>query len=235
MLSIDKLKFDFLFNAYFGEEGANLKRFVSLAYLDMNRTLRGISTSDPNGTIQPKAGELIKNQVNYLNENAVPDDKTVPFDTFDSWHHKLADALIKCYTDAPNVDNPVCFTYGQAQKWINMTIKYCWLFGGSELQGLDHWFKAAHIPVDRKILYAVIEGKIFQALPCKDGWLKWGDFDTDPISEMRKLAEKVCKDGWSKWKDWDEYQSFQDKIRIVSNKCDKFPLYLESIWWNKSS
>lgn len=63
---------------------------------------------------------------------------------FDSWHHRTCDALIDCY-----LSNEILFTYGHAQKWINMTFKYLYML---EAVPLDFVLPFLHIPIDNIVL-----------------------------------------------------------------------------------
>lgn len=47
--------------------------------------------------------------------------------SFDKWHKKTCRKIIECY-DEVNSDKSI-FTYGNAQKWLNMVLKYLWLLG----------------------------------------------------------------------------------------------------------
>jgi hypothetical protein len=44
---------------------------------------------------------------------------------------------------------------GQAQKWLNMALKYVFVFGENRLPGYAHVFELAHIPLDNIILDAL--------------------------------------------------------------------------------
>ncbi len=56
-------------------------------------------------------------------------------------------------------------TCGQAQKWLNMTLKYCWVCGSDDLKWLDPWFAVAHMPIDRIVLDAIKGDKVEATLP----------------------------------------------------------------------
>lgn len=198
-------KMEFLFNMYFGMEEQKLKRFIIRAYLDMSRTLHGITEHDPNGIIKAAASESLENCFKHLQEMTVPNNNTVLLEEFDKWHHGSAIDLITHYNDALGVNKPFHLYYGQAQKWINMTMKYCWLCDEAELKHLTPWFPSAHIPVDEIILKAV-EGEGICKRPCER---------------------------WARWDDYKQYQVFQDLIRCeVKNRCPS-TLEMEYYLWNR--
>jgi len=202
MQTMNKQASDFLFMVYFGTDGAdNLERFISRAYLDMNRTLHGIAQIDPDHTIHQGAKTILSTHFNELQKVTVPDDLPTLREAFDHWHHTLVLELQKHYRVA---DISFCMTYGQAQKWINMTMKYCWLFGESDLPFLKPWFPAAHIAVDSIILDVV------------------------------KIKTTIVPPSvpWSKWDNHQEYQSFQTDLRTFATGFPTV-LDLEYKWWNE--
>lgn len=81
----------------------------------------------------------------------------------------------------------VKFTYGHAQKWINMTLKYMLALGESRIKGIYmncHFF---HIPIDNLIQ-----------------------------DELLDKIEKInC--AWSKINNYDIYLAYQKKFRKLCN------------------
>ena len=75
---------------------------------------------------------------------------------FDAWHEskcaQIIDRMNAPYGDGNKVFLKARFTYGQAQKWVNMTLKYLWL-----LDMLPNGLSEAelHVPVDSFILEAL--------------------------------------------------------------------------------
>ena len=148
----------FLMQAYFGTDG-----FISRAYRDMNRTLHGLSKlGNAKELVETAKGALRTSLSELQGENAPtkPDELAAEYDR---WHEGSCDRLIACF-------QPFHLHHGQAQKWLNMTIKYHWFFrvGGE----LDAWYPAAHVPVDEFILHAAAEAGIER--PCEK-WSRWDD------------------------------------------------------------
>jgi len=196
---------DFLFQSYFGDENDELDRFISRAYRDMNRTLHGIGKlPSPHKTrIFDGATKLLKDSVIALSKKAAPRNPTLETQEFDSWHGDLCRELKQYYaTELKNFEK-IRFTYGQAQKWVNMTMKYCWVFDVQDLAGLNPWYSVAHIAVDEVILVASKEQKVIENRPIN----------------------------WSIWDNPEEYQDFQDKVRKVAREKNQTPLELEFDWW----
>lgn len=103
---------------------------INRAYRDFCRTIRkekgGINAGMNLVGSKTKATVKIKE---FLKKNR---------SNYDQWHEDLCTAL-----------TIFRYTYGQAQKWINMTIKYLYILG-SEFNDQD--IKKLHVPIDSKII-----------------------------------------------------------------------------------
>jgi len=194
---------DFLSQCYFDTEKPDIDSFLSRAYLDMCRTFRGIAALDTGREITDNARGLLKNHFQCLQKR---DASGNLFDTFDGWHRDTVSALKAHYEDTLKDHPDVCMTVGQAQKWINMTMKYCWVCGGTDLQQkLLPWFAVAHIPVDSIVL---------------------------DIAKQHDITYPQAP--WSKWNDYDQYLVFQQDVRTVATGQPVSPLELEYIWWSNN-
>ncbi len=103
-------------------------------------------------------------------------------DSFDIWHKESCDKLT---TEFNKIINYELF-YGQAQKWINMTLKYAFAIGDEKIDGINKNYKFFHIPIDNIIQEKLISHKI----------------DKIPIK-------------WSRINDYSIYMEYQNKIRNV--------------------
>ena len=106
-------------------------------------------------------------------------------DGFDEWHAKVCDKLVEFYKKI-KVGDDNFFTYGNAQKWVNMTMKYLWMLG---LLPKNIKEEDLHIPIDSFIM----------------GVLQAGDLPKS--SETNRII------GWSKWKEYQQYEKVQKKIK----------------------
>jgi hypothetical protein len=127
---------NFLIRLYFKTdkdfEIAGIKR----AYLDFSRTLvlpenckteeRSAKRAKTELFLRTKLIELIKSSNLTQNE-------------FDKLHKKMCSELISEWNE---------LTFGQAQKWINMSLKYWLLFGESKIPKIEINSKFFHIPID---------------------------------------------------------------------------------------
>jgi hypothetical protein len=199
---------DFLFQTYFGMRGDELDRFISRAYRDMNRTLRGIGNlaDADKARILNGAKTLVKTAVIALRKIPFPGNPVQGSQEFDQWHTDLCQVLKTYYATELNNFGNIRFTYGQAQKWVNMTMKYCWVCGGADFAGLEPWYPVAHVAVDKVILVAAKKEGVIENRPCRK---------------------------WSAWDDRPAYQTFQDTIRQTAATKSQSPMELEYGWWLK--
>ena len=109
-------------------------------------------------------------------------------------------------------------TYGQAQKWLNMMLKYVLMT--AEDSALKNYL---HIPVDSYIMQAVGSDNPklkhclkLECVPKKDG-------------TVGKYSESASKP-WSKWT-YEEYIAFQNCIREAISASD----YTSPIEWENEA
>lgn len=200
---------NFLVYSYFGCDIKELadggkKKCARRAYLDLARTVKYKYSSseldkakkDPdkceyrnmqNNTITNTCQNLISSIENYPGDNT----------DFDSWHknecRKIQDTMNDTKLDNGEKLLKEDFTFGQAQKWVNMTLKYLWL-----LDMLPKGISAEdlHVPIDSFILEALKNDN--SDISCKDGTYKyqgeaWSQLTTDNYDTIQKEIRKVAK------------------------------------------
>lgn len=168
------------------------------AYLDLNRTLtvnKGITDKARKELVYGICGKIINYIKNLFNKPNSTD--------FDTTHDEICTAL-KNYINNENKcsllsSDSLKFTYGQSQKWLNMTLKYMWLLGLLEGKIKTEFL---HVPVDSYIIQAVWKDSSIE-LPMKE---KWKNRQRGAYS-----SEKV--DSWSKWDDENVYKNFQKTLK----------------------
>lgn len=231
----------FLMYAYFGivdndSDKERTEKCAQRAYLDVNRTIKFDNSLKESSGKQGDINNYIKRQFQEkVSELIVCGicDKIMPTngdrDNFDKEHHLLCWMIIDesaklKYNDTKILEDKL--KYGQAQKWLNMTLKYMWLIGLLDVS----FTKYLHVPVDRYIMEAAAgrkrnKGKstdgIGAFLPGKNG------------KKMERYSKETAL-SWSKWigvEDFDEadkksdYHGFQYDIR---GNLDKSPVKWES-------
>lgn len=200
------------------------------AYLDMNRTMTfPRDDSKDEKTIKKERQELVDKGTKIIRDRL-----GCLTEEFDSWHGKTCDRLIECYggkLQDRKTKESTSLTYGQAQKWLNMTLKYLWLLDRVGFIADDdiHQFiqkngDLFHVPLDSYILrYAAKQSKKKKESFDLDNGLKgfdckthWGDFNST----------------WSQITEAEKYLEYQQALRSAIQ--GKTPLEWELEHWHKA-
>lgn len=185
---------------YFGEVSINT--CAKRAYQDFKRLLKGISE------MSEKDKNLYRNEVNELITSCV--EKLFKNEmSFDIWHTNTCKQILDI-TEKHNLPIKIEFTYGLAQKWLNMTIKYMLIMEKWD-NLLEPFKKDLHVPVDNYIM----EGAS-------------SDLGIDIIDKNGELKvyNKDFSKAWSQWNESD-YTRFQSEVRNATRAKD----YDSSIDW----
>lgn len=181
-------------------EVKNFEEAAHKAYADMaRRTLRIKENS--------KERKVLKEQATKILQQAVEKLKNDPSD-FPKWHEKSCNALIACYGGQ--------LSYGQAQKWLNMLLKYLYVY---DVKGYETLFSQEEKITD---LDMPVDSKVIDAL-------------------RRKYNVKRPPTGWSVW-DKNTYRVYQVAARKaleqadgIENPDERIPFYWELIYWSAAS
>lgn len=114
-----------------------IKISIKSAYRDLCRTITSFSKNPKHNIIYNNAVDLLYDEINLLINKKINNQNE-----FDRWHKECCDKLI-------NVFENQLFYYGQAQKWINMTLKYISMF---EHKLVENQYEFFHIPIDNYII-----------------------------------------------------------------------------------
>lgn len=174
----DKTKF--WLRVYFGSqiESNIILSCIDRAYRDFSRTMHGVDYKDKKTRLY-SYGKLRMHMNEIICQILTQDFNQ---DSFDIWHKESCDKLT---TEFNKIINYELF-YGQAQKWINMSLKYAFAIGDEKIDGINKNYKFFHIPIDNIIQEKLISHKI----------------DKIPIK-------------WSRINDYSIYMEYQNKIRNV--------------------
>jgi hypothetical protein len=139
---------DFVAVCYFGRDGDWLDRCIWRAYLDMNRTLRGLDKLGE-GHLEWKTAMLrvLRDRLMMLSGEHAWTQLS-----FDAWHHESVDAL-----RGVSSERGFPLSVGQSQKWINMSIKYAIALGERRLPGFHYVYNVAHVALDNIVLESLTE------------------------------------------------------------------------------
>ena len=111
---------------------------VSVSYRDLCRTISGFSKNPNHDIIFNNSKQSIYDDINLLLKSNINTQEL-----FDKWHKDSCIKLIK-------ISNNV-LTIGQAQKWINMTLKNLSMLSHDMV---DNIYEFCHVPIDNYILNA---------------------------------------------------------------------------------
>lgn len=187
-INVDEDTLKFLKFSYFGDLTNLIEAAVNRAYRDMCRTLNLKDISEAISKLKEEVKVIFENEnkKHILNNIKNQDD-------FDTWHRGLCDKIIKKskkiekykITKESN-KKKIQLTYGQVQKWVNMTIKYLFIL---EVYSFDNIFGYLHIPVDKYIL-EVVEKELGIKRPV-DAWSRWDNYD-EYLKYQNDIREKIC-------------------------------------------
>ncbi len=170
---------DYLLLLYFGPSPKSpIRRCVRRAYLDLSRTLHGIGQIRDRQQLRVQSHQLLAERLDDLVRSTSVRSQS----EFDSWHQALVKELRACYCD----HGFKTFSVGQAQKWINMALKYAVTFGDEHIPGISRFFRLCHVPIDNIIL-----------------------------QEIAALGGPPISVPWSRLVDYSEYFSLQTWIRRI--------------------
>ena len=176
-----KDKIDFYNVLYFSNEYENYhQKGIWRAYRDFSRTLRFNDLKE-----NPISIPLIKNlwekdllkiifevcESNFSNQ-----------EKFDEWHKEKTISL----TIINN--NDFGLTIGQSQKWINMTLKYLFLFGDEKIPFISKNAQYFHIPIDN-----IIQDRISKNLKInriEGSWSRIGNYDSY-LEYQKEIRDKI--------------------------------------------
>lgn len=140
---------------------------------------------------------------------------------FGLWHKAKCEEIMGTMNTAIFQDDSLIlksnsFTYGLAQKWVNMTLKYLWL-----LDMLPNGLSEAelHVPVDSFILEALKETQ---------------QFNTEG-NKITGSGESYYYNGeaWSAISDPENYKKLQKEIRDIAKEQGISPIQWEGPVWIK--
>lgn len=221
-------------NAYFGNnyncliENAIIWTCITKAYADA--TMQGAFVYHGDAILLKEAKEKSEKYI-YTFVNKLDCNSVMNKDKFDKLHSKILETVVGYFLEN-NISN---FTFGNAQKWLNMTLKYYYLLGQLD----ESWNAVLHMPVDSSILKVLckeIEKNGNIVLPGQDGTAvsnkySKGSKGRKDIWDLNDPFDNRLK-RWSKWDCEDYYTVFRSGI----DKChNKYSLEWEIKEWIKNN
>ena len=189
----------FLIHSVFGDIEDPYLASIDRAYLDMQTHTISGNRDD--------IFEMRRRETEYLYEGIME----LPKETdFDRWHKKTSEAM-------ESMDTPIHLTFGQIQKWINMTIKYLYTLRSLGVNSIDKYFiehkDDFHAPIDSYVLKALnMEEDSWSKIPTYEAYLEIKgqiSFDEE-YTEWPRYANSAQrkKDGTNKLADNGSYKRY---------------------------
>lgn len=231
--SIDFLAFSFMGVLTTDPKDKIIQKCCERAYLDFCRTIKDYVGNES----ETKEEAVLKNSRDEVTADLVKKiDDLIKSDItnqrqFDKRHRNICTQIIRTY-----YRNGAVLHYGQAQKWVNMAMKYLLIIDtiAERNFGIGRIKEYLHIPIDNYILVAV---------KSKSGSVSFGKyFDILNDGENRKLRykgnhvnNKFSPFSWSKIPCYVIYRRFQDELRkaIIGEKPSELPIDWEDRMWIK--
>lgn len=177
---------------------------VNQAYRDFQRRLHGWGRINPEikGRVRRASSEILRDAISMLVSTSNYLDPL----QFDVWHKGTCDKLIKCWNSAYRLN------YGQAQKWVNMSLKYYCCAGDEAcIKGVLNYQKCLHVPLDNYVFTSLAEA-------------------CDVTAGSKTLSEwflDLEMPPWSKIDDYALYLRLQHGLRKVADANGVTPCAIE--------
>ncbi|MCI5868791.1 MAG: hypothetical protein MR224_04690 [Dorea sp.] len=200
-ISVDKDILDFYKVIYFGATSDPIAAASDRAYLDLNRTIRfNKMPQEKRDSLRHSVMLLFKKEIPSFVEAGVENQCD-----YDSWHYRICQEIRTYYREAG-----IEFHYGQAQKWLNMTMKYLYVNGGYTFNSL---FQYLHVPIDNYVFS--VAKKELGIKPPTTAWSRWDDYSNQYMAYQLELRSKIR--GYSPLR-WEFKFWMQEARQLEQNK-----------------
>lgn len=125
---------------WYGNINDPIESAIRSAYRDLCRTIHGFSKNEYRSQIYDTAKNILYSEIKMLLNANIRNQND-----FDKWHEDCCEKMIVVFGEQT-------FYYGQAQKWINMSLKYISMF---EHKLIKRVYEYCHVPIDNYILEAL--------------------------------------------------------------------------------
>lgn len=152
----EKERINYLLNVYFGDYANHeILSAVERAYLDLARTQHGFAKIKEKQQIQEQRKSFLISAIEHIRDSQFTEQNE-----FDEYHRKVMMELKHLSRNN--------FSIGQAQKWVNMSIKYCLIIAPSRYEKNILFF---HVPIDNIVLSELSDYQF----SCR--WSRLDDYD----------------------------------------------------------
>ena len=162
--------YEFLVTSLFGYYNDPFLAASRLAYRDFCRTLRPGKGKYESGKYPKDVLVNNRNAIDVMLAARIKDllsKNPMTQEMFDTWHHSLCMEIVNYYQSSMAIG----FSVGQAQKWVNMTMKYLYIQNEIDIGNVTEFL---HIPLDNYIIAEVKSS--FNIDPPSTVWSKMDDY-----------------------------------------------------------
>jgi hypothetical protein len=132
------------------------------AYRDFSRTIINIPAgANERKEWRYKLYDILMKETDFILKTSLQSQEA-----FDTWHKSTCCLLVE--------SSDFILTFGQAQKWVNMNLKYLFSFGNTRIPGIALNYKYFHIPIDNIIQNAFLIDHGIKKIPC--AWSKINEY-----------------------------------------------------------
>ncbi len=170
-----------------------------IAFTTLARTIHGIQKNPNHDLMKAEASKYLIGRIKDLSVKSQAE--------FDAWHKETSEKLVSIFAKYNQK-----FSFGQAQKWINMALKHLAL---ADSRITEDYYEFCHVPIDSYIINGLKTSLVSAKMNQIDS-----SFGQDP----RKTAT------WSRIDNYDVYLKFQKDFR---DACGEKPLDYEFHLWQK--
>lgn len=173
------------------------------AYLDLARTVNySQSTSQQLAKKSKEEAKAFREQKKKLVDSVCESLYSLPAGDFDTWHKEKCDVICNKMNGSGLLGKT--FTYGQAQKWVNMTLKYLWLL---DLLPKEIKEESLHVPIDSFILQKLKEEQVSGVTGSGETyyykgkvWSAITDYEEEYM-ELQKEIRRIASPNPIQWED----------------------------------
>ena len=209
---------EFLLFSYFGDISDPIMAAINRAYVDMaSHTLTGFKEDKNKWKCREQASNTIYKKIEELTKLQLKND-------FDNWHDKLCEKIIEEYKKIckDQKEEKVELSYGQAQKWVNMTLKYLYIFKSIDKQiGFENLFN------DYADYEVEFKKEFFEKFAIENFYVPIDSYilghirkaNKDKISSDNKLKTETGDVAWSKMEQKD-YEVVKDLTKTLDEELN---------------
>lgn len=232
--------FNFLLYGYMkitvnNNSGEILEASIRKAYQDAASHVLKIKKEEDKKFCKKTATDAIRVAIEELKRGISDDYEYNKLQGYDAWHFRLCDDLCNIYKDCTFKEDS-SFTYGIAQKWVNMTIKYLYLMYGWKRESGDESFMNEYecmMSQNHKFFHVPLDSFMFKAIKVSSDKII---FKAENVKGLGIDCQKYgLTETWSKIADYKAYIDYQKAIRmheLFRRKCDGSLEYSPIDWEN---